>query len=271
MKANTDKSGKPGGKARLVLAYVAMTAVLMLQGCIVTQSTDTPVDPFKHTEPKTRTAYWCYVPSTYSEDRAWPLVVTLHGTHGLDSAGKQIDEWRSLAEEKNLIVVAPNLKSVQGTLPVIFNNWWLSDLESDEKDVLAVIDEVCAKYRIAQNAILLTGFSAGGYPMYFIGLRNTQRFNMLIARNANSDDLIFKQVTVTDEARKIPVAIFWGKSDFSSISEESWAAFKWLRWNGFKNVTRKKIEGGHLRRPDVAYGMWAPHLPAQYRIAPQEK
>jgi len=243
---------------------VLLPVLLLLSGCPVTQPQDTPVDEVAATEPRTGRSYWLYLPSCYKADRKWPLVITLHGTHGWDSRDAQIREWKSLAEREGLIVASPQLRSVQGILPVS-RELWRRDLDADEQAILGLLDDLCARYEIDQHKVLLTGFSAGGYPLYFVGLRNPRRFDMLIARACNSSIDLFESVELTDEARALPILIFWGKDDLTPLREQSWAAFRYLREHGFRKADKDETKGGHLRRPEVAYRAWRKRLPPEYR------
>ncbi len=243
------------------LAFLPL--LILTTGCPVTQRQDAPAAVMRLEEPQTKTAYSLYVPSNYSSDRDWPLVVTLHGTYGWDGSRRQIKEWKYLAEQKEFLVVAPDLKSVQGILPV-HRGLWYADLDADEEAILTLIDELSAKYRIDPQAVLLTGFSAGGYPLYHVGLRRPERFNMLIARGCNSSVELFERIELTDAARKLPIRIFWGKDD-PALGSQSWQAVRWLGEHGFRRMDYKKISGGHLRRPDVAYRLWRKVLPERHR------
>jgi len=169
-----------------------------------------------------------------------------------------------LAEDKQFIVVAPVLESTQGILPVI-PKYWFKDLEQDEKAILAVIDEMCAKYRIDENSIMLHGFSAGGFPLYYTGLRNPARFDMVIARGCNCRADLLERVEITDEARKLPIMILCGKDDNVFIQKQSWLAYRYLRERRCFATQRKEFAGGHLRRPDLAYQYWRDVLPARHK------
>jgi poly(3-hydroxybutyrate) depolymerase len=230
-----------------------------LAGCPVFQSQDTPVAQFKQTDPSNGQEYWLYVPSKYKADRAWPLVITLHGTYGFDSASDQVREWKALAEQEGFIVAAPKLDSVQGILPVV-ESVWQKDLEADEQIILGCLRHVQSKYNIDPGAVLLTGFSAGGYPMYFTGLRNPKLFSALAARGGNSRQYIFDQIIVTDDVRQLPVIIIHGQDDFSPIGKQSWAAFRWLREHKCFKAEHHKLPGGHIRQPEAAYRFWKPYL-----------
>jgi len=248
-----------------------------------------PETGFRHMEvkePTTGTKYLIYVPSYYSEDRDWPLVVTLHGTNPWDTRIRQILDWKDTAELNGLIVVAPSLKSTQGFGPFIptVTFAYEKDLIRDEKVTLAVIDHVRGKYRIARrrterkppggkgklavvekDLVLLTGFSSGGYPLYYIGLRHPDRFDMLIARDCNSSQGIFRRINLTEEARNLPIVIIWAKDDPQAIQDQSWAAFEFLRLNRCYGARREVIRGGHWGWPGVAYETWASRLPKEYR------
>lgn len=242
---------------------VLATLLPCLAGCPVTQSQDTPVDPLRQ-----RAAggerYWLYVPSYYTSDRAWPLVVTLHGMHGFDTANAQIREWRALAEQHGFVVVSPSLESPSGFLS-LSRSLRRGALEDDEEAVLAVLADIRRQYRIDDRAVLLTGFSSGGYPMYFIGLRHPDQFTAMAARAANVDVETLDGIELTDAARRMPAVIIHGEDDFELIREHSWAAFRWLRQHGLRDTGREEVPGGHLRQPRAAWEWWRQHLPREYR------
>jgi len=246
-----------------------IVVLVMLAGTQVGCWFDPPETTHPHidvTEPITKARYWRYVPSNYSQDRDWPLVVTLHGTNPWDGRTRQMLEWKDTAERQGLIVVAPQLRSTQGPVPVIPSVWYARQkhLQRDERAILAVIDHVVRNYRVDEQSILLTGFSSGGFPLYYVGLRHPEKFSMLIARDCNSTKAVFEGVELTDAARKLPIAVFWGKDDLATIRQQSWEAFRYLREHGCENTTRKVIRGGHLRRPDIAWRLWSQHLPKRH-------
>ncbi|MBI5723994.1 MAG: hypothetical protein HZA50_08560 [Planctomycetes bacterium] len=236
-------------------------------GCVPTRQADAPGQAVR--DPRTGNVYIRYVPRNYTKDRAWPMVVILHGTYGFDPPEWQIQEWQALAEEKGLIVVAPRLKSVQGVIKVnkVVRPLWLEDLAEDEKIILGMLDDMQANYNIDPAAILLTGFSSGGYPLYYVGLRNPDRFNMIIPQACNFDAASLETTQIPPQAKKMNMVIIWGKDD-QFTRDESWAAFRWLREHGFDyRYTDKKItDGGHRRQPELVYELWLKKLPQQYHV-----
>jgi phospholipase/carboxylesterase len=251
------------GFGRFLPGAVLTGLAMGLCGCPVTQSQNVPVAAMHVVQDDTGIKYWLYVPSYYSSQKDWPLVVTLHGTVPFDPALFQINEWKALAEEKGFLVAAPELKSSQGILPVI-KKLWFNDLRADEQTIMGTIDAICGRYHVDRKAVLLTGFSSGGFPLYYTGLRNPQRFNMLIARSCNSDMDIFESIPITDQTRQLPMMISAGK-DEHFIPTQSWQAFRYLRERKCTLVKHEEIRGGHIRRPDLAYKHWLKYLPERHR------
>jgi len=252
---------------RILLLGLCVSFIGIFSGCPITASQDTPVD---HTTEKTaddlHAKYYLYVPSTYLPDQSYPLVITLHGTNPYDTAWAQIRQWKALAEEKKFIVAVPLLSvfSTEGLLPV-YSKYRLEDLKHDDKNILAVRKDVCEKFNIDKRNILLTGFSAGGYPMYYTGLLHPEKFSMLVGRSCNSEPLVFQQledVVAADGYKRIPISIFVGKDEPRWFQDQTWYAYRWLIRHGWrnKNCRMKQVKGGHLRRVHRAYDSWLRYM-----------
>ena len=252
----------PANQPRALLGVLLGVLAASCAGCPVTQSQDTPVPEIKCREPATGCVYYLYVPSDHAELGPMPMVVTLHGTHGFDSARAQTREWKALAEEHCFVVLAPKLESPQGILP-IFRSLRLRALAKDEKRVLAAMDDVMKKYKINKQAVMITGFSAAGYPLYYIAMRNPERFSVLVARACNADMKIIESIPVTDKLRKMSMLIFFSKtginpiySKWNPIARQSWAAFQFFKFQECHGVSIRSIPGGHHRRPERALRFW---------------
>jgi len=202
--------------------------------------------------------------------------VTLHGTPGFDGARRQAQEWRGLAEEHGFLVLAPVLDSTQGVLPV-WRKSRLKDLAEDERNVLEAIREVKKSYTVDSGAVLIAGFSAGGYPLYYIALRNADLFSVLVARTCNCDTEILKTLPITDKVRAMPMLIFFSKtginpvsSSLNPVANQSWAALRYLRQQQCKLAKIKAIEGGHHRNPERTFTFWQEHQP-QLQVPPEQR
>lgn len=226
----------------------------LLAGCAVTQPQNTPVSEFLEVDPTTGRSYYMYVPSTYRHDRPCPLIITCHGTPPYDVAEYHIREWKMLGEVNRCIVVAPNLIATDG----LIGDGPLMGMLADERYILSIISRLSYRYNIDRANIMITGFSGGGFPTYWVGLRHPDIFSVVVARNCNFSepnlDGWFSQ-----DAKGTDIMIYYGEYDPAAIRLQSQAAVRYLRSQGF-NVTNRVIPGiGHERRPEVAMDFFRKH------------
>ena len=240
-----------------------MLLCLLLGGCAVPQPQDTPSPARRMVEETTGRAYWLYVPSNYTSERSWPLVITLHGASPWDSAKDQIREWKYLAERNGLIVAAPEIESA--ALHIVGRAGWQADLLKDEKAIMAILDSLESSYSITRHpprgklsrpGVLLTAFLEGGYALYHIGLGHPERFGALVARDCYSDQRTLEGLEITDDVRSLPIVIFNGKDGWGRLDTHGWRVYRYLRENRCFRAYRREVRGGQLRRPDRAYEYW---------------
>lgn len=239
---------------RTLTVSVLFLCVFAIAGCPVPQPQNTPVQQKLVSEPITRGDYWLYVPSTYNRDKPAPLIVTCHGTNPYDPADSQIKEWKMLAEQHGCIVIAPLLSSTDG----IFGDGRISALLADERLIMSAIGELHYLYNIDRRNVLMTGFSGGGFPVYFVGLRHPDVFSAVVARNCN-----FNRHSVEDwyppESLETPVMVYWGENDPGAIRTQSRSAVDFLRSAGFQVETTEIPGAGHERHPELAMRFWLQH------------
>lgn len=261
----------PSGPGKLItkrmrrwfIMPVLLILACLLAGCPVTQHRP-PGDITRLREPLTKRSYHLYVPTWYTDELDWPVVITLHGSAWWDGPLRQAEEWGALADEKGFIVIAPKLTSAEGVLPVT-RKGRMKQLVADDEAILAILDEVAGDYNIDLSSVMLSGFSAGGYPMWYTGLSHPDKFQVLVARACNSSIDIFEAIILTDRARQLNIYMFWGKDDLKPIQKQGWQAWQYLRTHGLFNTEMKENAGGHLRRPDIAYRFWARSLARRHR------
>jgi hypothetical protein len=264
-------------KSPSLWAWLSLSAVTILllacAGCPVFQRQDTPVDEIKAVDPTNNAPYYVYVPSDYNPTQAYPLMVTLHGTHGFDDAERQVKEWKALAEDGKFIVLAPQVLSPQGIMPVLHVQR-MAYLQQDDEHILWCMQEVKAKYHIDEQAVAISAFSAGGYPMFFTALKHPELFNALIGRAADWDVTTVSDIPVTDAFRRIKVFLFFGKtgvspaaSQWDVITRDCWQAYRYLYNHGCRGMKISPISGSHERRPDVAWEWWKQVLDKQRQSA----
>ena len=227
---------------------ILIPLVMVMAGCPV-WTPDPPGEIESLVDPATDGEYCLYVPTWYTPEASWPLMISLHGTFGYDGPRRQVQELAYYADKYGFILAAPALDSVQGITPVE-PHMWRADLARDREVVLSLIDKLSGEFNIDTKSVCLSGFSAGGFVMYDAGLRHPERFQILIGRSINTSLDVFERIEFTDAARAQRIHIFWGKSD--PADKMGWQAYEYLRMRDFLNTTMKEYAGGHKRRPREA-------------------
>jgi poly(3-hydroxybutyrate) depolymerase len=252
------------------LRRAALPCVLAacMGGCAVPQPQNTPVDPRLIAEPITGGVYYLYVPSTYRRDRPAPLIVSCHGTDPFDVAAYQVGEWKMLAEQHGCLLVCPKLSSTDGLL----GSGSITRLLADERLIMSILGQLHYLYAIDRRNVLMTGFSGGGFPVYFVGLRHPDLFTCVVARNANFNQRVLEG-WYPPEARRTPAMVYFGQNDPVAIRAQSRRAIDYLRGAGFEVETAIVPGSGHERRPQIAMDFWLRHWngtppPPRYELGP---
>ena len=234
---------------------------MLLGGCAVTQSQNTPVSQTRMFDPVSGRAFYIYVPSPYSPERACPVIVTCHGTPPYDVAEHHIREWKWLAQQNGCIVVAPELIATDGLIgdgPIV-------GMLDDEFFILSLISLLGHRFNIDRANIMITGFSGGGFPTYWVGLRNPDVFSAVVARSSNFSEHNLDG-WYPPEAVNQHVMIYYGQNDPGAIQGQSRNGIRYLQSKGFHVATRAIPGLGHERRPEVAMQFfrehWAPAQPS---------
>lgn len=235
-------------------APVAILLVGLIGGCAVTQDQNTPAWQRHETDPATGRGFWYYVPSTYREDTPAPLVVSCHGTPPYDVAEHHIREWKMEGERNGCIVICPELIGTDG----LIGDGPIAGMLPDERYILSLISMFSYRYNIDRANVMITGFSGGGFPTYWVGLRHPEVFSVIAARNcnfsANNLDGWFPP-----EARQTSIIIYYGENDPSTIVVQSNAGIRYLRSKGFNVEARIIPRRGHERHPEYAMDFFRRH------------
>jgi predicted esterase len=211
-------------------------------GCPALSRLPTQAAVMELTEERTHRPYLLYVPSTYSDKLSWPLVVACHGTRPYDGAASQMKEWAKFAEDRGIVVAAPNLSSVRGDFPPPPQKQ-IARQREDEQAILAIVSVLKRRYNIAEERVFMTGWSAGAYPILDTGLRNPDVFRALAIRQGTFDDR-FMDVPPDRIDRWQRILVIYGMADF--LRGQSKALIKWLRDAGL-TVDEREIAGSHRR------------------------
>lgn len=125
---------------------------------------------------KTTYRYQVYVPADHSSDRAWPVIVQLHG-NGAQGSDGLLPTLRGMADHIRLrrssfpaVVVFPQAE--------IGKRWLDADME---ELVIAELDRTMAEFHGDPARVYLTGFSMGATGAYRIAYRWPNRFAAIVA------------------------------------------------------------------------------------------
>jgi phospholipase/carboxylesterase len=154
------------------------------------------------TEPGARGGYSLYVPEFYTPERAWPLVMALHGGSG--NGRNFLWTWLRDARSHGAILVAPT-----ATGPT----WALMGDDTDTPNLLRILDAVTSRWNIDASRMLLTGMSDGGTFCYVSGLEDASPFTHLAPVSATFHPLMAEMAS-PDRLRGLPIYLTHGALDW---------------------------------------------------------
>ncbi len=139
--------------------------------------------------------YSLYVPKAYEQERAYPLILCLHGAGFSGEA--YLDRWIPRLGE-NYILACPS---------VSMGAWWT---RYGEELVLQVLRDVQTRYHVDPDRIMLTGMSNGGIGTWIIGMHHADRFAGIAPMASGIDDVLFPFV---ENLAHTPVYVIHGAQD----------------------------------------------------------
>lgn len=153
-------------------------------------------------EPGSRGGFSLYVPEYYTRERAWPLVMALHGGSG--NGRGFLWSWLRDARSRGAILVAPT-----ATGPT----WALMGEDTDTPNLMRILELVRARWNVDSGRMLLTGMSDGGTFCYVTGLDGASPFTHLAPVAATFHPLM-AEMADADRLRGLPVHIVHGRLDW---------------------------------------------------------
>ena len=151
---------------------------------------------------KERGGYWLYVPENYAPERAWPLVIALHGGSG--TGHLFLWSWLRDARSRGAILVAPTS---------VGNTWALMGADADTPNLIRILKFVRSRWNVDPERVLLTGMSDGGTFSYVSGLEAGSPFTHLAPVSAAFHPLL-AQMADADRTRGLPIHIVHGALDW---------------------------------------------------------
>lgn len=204
--------------------------------------------------------YVVAIPADWNADRAWPIVLFLHGSEERGEDGiAQSKVGLALAVRKHperfpAIVVMPQCRrGVDWKSPAM------------EAQILAALDASMTEFHGDPRRVYLTGFSMGGYGTWSIAAKYPNRFAAIVVVCGGiqwpTPHRITKEEPYAAIARRvagIPVWVFHGNADRNVFVTESREMVKLLR-KLHADVRYTEYDGVAHESWDRAYG--EPELP----------
>jgi phospholipase/carboxylesterase len=142
------------------------------------------------------------VPEYYTPDRAWPLVMALHGGSG--NGRGFLWSWLRDARSFGAILVAPTATGA---------TWALMGEDTDTANLARILDIVKGRWNIDPTKLLLTGMSDGGTFCYVTGLESGSPFTHLAPVAATFHPLM-AETADAERLRGLPVYLVHGRLDW---------------------------------------------------------
>ena len=155
-----------------------------------------------HNDPGSRGGFSLYVPEYYTHDRAWPLVMALHGGSG--NGRGFLWSWLRDARSFGAILAAPT-----ATGPT----WALMGDDNDTPNLARILDSIRSRWNVDAKRTLLTGMSDGGTFCYVTGFESTSPFTHLAPVAATFHPLM-AEIADAERLRGLPVHIVHGRLDW---------------------------------------------------------
>jgi phospholipase/carboxylesterase len=142
------------------------------------------------------------VPEYYTPDRAWPVVMALHGGSG--NGRNFLWSWLRDARSFGAILIAPT-----ATGPT----WALMGEDHDTPNLSRILAAVRGRWNVDAQRMLLTGMSDGGTFCYVTGLDSASPFTHL-APVASTFHPLMAEMADAERLRGLPIFLVHGRLDW---------------------------------------------------------
>lgn len=118
--------------------------------------------------PEERGGFHLFVPEDYEGERAWPLIVALHGGHG--HGADFLWTWLREARSRGCLLLAPTSRG---------STWSFNGADVDGPALLSMVDYVKTHWCVDESRVLLTGLSDGATYTLLHGLAESAPYTAL--------------------------------------------------------------------------------------------
>ncbi len=185
-----------------------------------------------------------YVPSAYDAEKAWPLLMLLHGSGG-DGMG-MARNWQAFAEKHGYLLLAPtDPESGKG----------YAFRERERQAGLAALRWMRLQYHVDENRIHLHGVSRGGHMAWDLGIRFPDLFASLVPAIGGPTWTLAKgrnNLRMVENLHRMPIRDLQGAQDDAHLLRNLRQAFARLKAVGNDQALLFEFPDlGHSFRTDV--------------------
>ena len=164
----------------------------------------------------TKMNYLLYLPKNYAEQESWPLLLFLHG------AGERGDDRELLKKHgpPKLIAAGREFPFIVATPQCPKDRWWR------EHELIALLDDLEARFNVDEDRIYVTGLSMGGFSTWRLAAYAPERFAAIAPICGGGDRQQAKYFS------HVPVWAFHGARDSGVPPERSEEMIDALRKEG---------------------------------------
>ena len=189
---------------KITLSGLVLLLALSM-GCATTTQKQTAAGgvqkPFVlHKKIEVKMAYQLFLPKGYQDDakKEWPLILFLHG------AGERGNDIQLVTKHgiPKIATAKPDFPFIALSPQCPEGSFWRTET------VLALLDDIEAKYRVDKNRIYLTGLSMGGFGTWELACKEPNRFAAIAPICGGGNAFL-----ASWNLKNLPVWVFHGKKD----------------------------------------------------------
>lgn len=200
---------------------------------------------------------FAYAPTSYTPEKAWPLMLWLHGgiSRAVDGGGAGgIRMWKDEADAKGFLIVSPSTQNGA--------HWWTPTGAAYIRDVVL---SMAKRYRVDADGILATGFSDGGSGAFHLLAHDPSLYACFMPMMGNPlVTRLFGGPTWSTNLASRPVFAVNGGKDQLYPSERMLPFIDAMKEAGCRMAWVDEPESGHepsflQRRWQEMHGWWLEH------------
>ena len=153
--------------------------------------------------------YRLHVPSSYSNDTSWPLVLSLHGRGSDPDRTAELSKMDDVSEREGFLVAYPSA----------VDRSWTNESHSNIGYLDALLDKVSSEFSVDASRVYATGASQGAIWTYVLGVTRPERIAAIAPHSGTrltlSDGSIYPAPVPRVPDRPVPLFHLHGTADFS--------------------------------------------------------